>query len=69
MTDLQRFFDTTGIKKQWLARKLGVSNSTIGKISLGQGTPSPELAARIEALTGIDARILLGIPKPQNQNS
>jgi transcriptional regulator with XRE-family HTH domain len=45
-----------------LADELGISRAYLSQIIAGLRRPSPEVAARIEAVTGVDARTLLRIP-------
>jgi len=44
---LATVLEAQGRKRSWLARELGVSESLISKISLGQRSAKPELARRI----------------------
>ena len=44
-----------------LARKLGCDQSTLSLLAIGKRRPSPKLAAKIEAITGIPLRTLLGL--------
>jgi transcriptional regulator with XRE-family HTH domain len=45
-----------------LADELGISRAYLSQIIAGLRRPSPEVAARIDAVTGVDARTLLRIP-------
>lgn len=47
-----------------LARKIGCKQSALSAIANGKLRPSPELAAKIEAITGIPLRELLGVGEP-----
>jgi len=53
MTSLQDYFRSTGTSANELARRLDVAASTITRIVRGERKASPELAKRIEELTGI----------------
>lgn len=50
-----------GISQAAFADRVGCKRSMMNLIEKGERRPSPELAGRIQAETGIDARVLLGI--------
>ncbi len=56
---LSDYLKRTGKTERELATKLGVSQPFINMIKKGEKRPSPELAQKIEALTGIPFRALL----------
>jgi plasmid maintenance system antidote protein VapI len=58
---LETWIKQTRTKRYALADQVGVSGGRITQILSGQ-RPSPELAVKLEEVTGIDARVLLGIP-------
>lgn len=45
-----------------IGERVGLSTPQICLIEAGKRKPSPLLAAKIEEMTGLDARVLLGIP-------
>ena len=49
------------MNERQLASAVGVRQPTINMIRNGKSRPSPELAARIEKITGIPLRVLLGV--------
>jgi transcriptional regulator with XRE-family HTH domain len=64
--------EKTGQKPRALAKRLGVSPVTVSRWINGHRRPEPEMAEKIETETGIDARVLLGIPKrkkPAGENA
>lgn len=48
-----------------LANMLGVTKSTVSRWESGRRGISPEVAGKIQAITGIDARYVLGIAIPE----
>lgn len=50
-----------GLRRNALAARVGVSPGRITQIIDGERA-SPDLASKLEEVTGIDARIFLGIP-------
>lgn len=52
--------------KSKLAKAINRHPSRITQICNG-GRPDPDVAAAIETITGIDARVLLGIPKKKRE--
>lgn len=59
MNDLRHFLDREGHSMSELARRVGVSPSTIYRIIRGERRPSIDLATRIAAKTGIPVKSLL----------
>ena len=55
-----------GLTQEALAGIVGCKRWMINRIEAGERRPSPQLAAKIEETTGLDARVLLGIPKEEN---
>lgn len=51
-----------GLTQEALATLVGCKRWMINRIEAGERKPSPPLAAKIERATGLDARVLLGIP-------
>lgn len=43
-----------GRQQQWLAKRVGVSGSTLSRILKGHVDPAPVVARRLARLTGID---------------
>lgn len=58
---LSAWLDTNGVKQAQFANDIGMSESHLSLILSGQRMPSPQLAVKIERLTKIDVRALLGI--------
>jgi transcriptional regulator with XRE-family HTH domain len=56
---LQDYLDRTGRSQASLARELHITPSYASMIISGRRRPSPELAAKIESVTGIPLRDLL----------
>lgn len=56
---IREYLEHTGTSERELARRLGVSVSHLNMIKHGDRRPSPELAQKIETLTGIPFRKLL----------
>ena len=52
-TALHRWIEDNGVDRQDFAAEMGCSYSTLARLCLGYSTPRAELAARIEARTGI----------------
>lgn len=59
---LAAYRSKTGETQAALANRVGCKRWMLNRIEKGERRPSPELAGRIQAATGIDARTLLGIP-------
>jgi transcriptional regulator with XRE-family HTH domain len=59
MKDLREYFHQTMRSQAQLADTLNVSRGFICEITSGKKRPSPELAAKIEKITGIPLRRLL----------
>jgi transcriptional regulator with XRE-family HTH domain len=57
--NLKEYMENTGTKESEMAEKLGVSASYVNLIKNGERRPSPQLAEKIEAITGIPFRKLL----------
>lgn len=64
-TELEIWLRKNNVTQTELARLLGVTKARISNIARHGSRPRPELALRIEEITGIDARHLLGIEKPE----
>ena len=56
---LKEYLETGIVSERDLAEKLGVSISYINMLKRGERRPSPELAQKIETITGIPFRSLL----------
>jgi HTH-type transcriptional regulator / antitoxin HigA len=56
---ISEYLENTGATERELAGKLGISASHLNMIKKGTRRPSPELAQKIETLTGIPFRKLL----------
>lgn len=59
---LAEFRKNARVSQSALAKMVGCQRWMINRIEVGARKPSPQLAARIQEHTGIDARRLLGIP-------
>lgn len=59
MTEAQRAVQRRGLKQVWLAKKLGVSRSTLTRKLRGERTFTPEQAQVMEYLTGEDISVFL----------
>ena len=57
--NLKEYMENTGTKESEMAEKLDISVSYVNLIKNGERRPSPQLAEKIEALTGIPFRKLL----------
>lgn len=57
--NLKEYMENTKTTEKELSEKLGISVSYVNLIKNGERRPSPELAEKIEALTGIPFRKLL----------
>lgn len=56
---LKEFFEKTGIKQGFMARKLGIDQSYMSQIVNGKRRPSPDLAKKISDHTGVPLEALL----------
>jgi transcriptional regulator with XRE-family HTH domain len=56
---ITEYLEKTGAKESELAEKVGVSQPHLNMIKKGMRRPSPELAQKIEEITGIPFRKLL----------
>jgi hypothetical protein len=68
MTILRCYIEEHGLKQKWLADKCGLSQPYFCQIVNGEFPPSPEVAARLQSLTGLDAWELMGVPKPNRES-
>lgn len=59
--NLKEYMEHLKLKERELAEKLGISISYLNMLKNGQRRPSPELALKIENITGIPLRKLLQI--------
>lgn len=50
---LQEILDESGIKQDWLAKKIGVTNSSISTICSGKSRPSLESAMKIAKILNV----------------
>ena len=57
--NLAAFFKATGMTQEQLAKRLGISQSSMSKITRGITGPSLELALRIERAAGVPIESLL----------
>lgn len=62
--NLKQYLEDKQISRRRLAKQLGISSSYMAMLVNGERRPSPELAARIERLTGIPFRVLLLTEEP-----
>lgn len=60
-TNLNEVIEAQGRRKRWLAEQVGVSESLIGKIALGQRTISAPLASKIALLLNEDVDRLFAL--------
>ena len=58
---LEQYIEDFSVNMSALARKIGISPVHMQQIVRGKVRPSPEVAVRIEAITGIPLRRLLGL--------
>lgn len=58
-----------GISQAAFAEKVGCKRSMMNLIEKGERRPSADLAGRIQEVTGIDARRLLGISSMDRENA
>ncbi len=56
---LKEYLEHNGIAEKDLAKKLGVTIAYVSMLKRGLRRPSPEMARKIEAMTGIPFRRLL----------
>jgi HTH-type transcriptional regulator / antitoxin HigA len=56
---LREYLERAGTTEKEIAAQLGISTSHLSMIKKGTRRPSPEVALRIETLTGIPFRSLL----------
>jgi len=63
--NISEYLKRSGMRQKELAAAVGVQQSMISMIRHGKSHPSPRLAARIEAITGIPLRTLLGLDSPE----
>jgi transcriptional regulator with XRE-family HTH domain len=56
---LKEYLEHNDMAEKDLAKKLGVSISYVSMLKRGERRPSPELAKKIERVTGIPFRLLL----------
>jgi len=64
--NLREYFAATRGNQIALARQLGCGQSTLSLLANGRRRPSPRLAARLEKITGIPLRTLLGLDSVEN---
>ena len=64
--NISEYLKRSGMRQRQLAEAVGVQQSMISMIRHGKCRPSPRLAARIEAITGIPLRTLLGLDSVEN---
>jgi transcriptional regulator with XRE-family HTH domain len=57
--DIDQFIAYKRLSAKQLAHKLGISESYMSMLRLGRRRPSPDLAQKIETLTGIPFKQLL----------
>jgi transcriptional regulator with XRE-family HTH domain len=57
--NLKEYLENSGVSEKELAEKLDISLSYINMLKNGDRRPSPQLAEKIEAITGIPFRKLL----------
>jgi HTH-type transcriptional regulator / antitoxin HigA len=56
---IQEYLEKTGTTEKEFAEKIGVSQPFVSLLKNGTRRPNPELAEKIEAITGIPFRKLL----------
>lgn len=57
--NLKKYLESGHLSEKELAEKLGVTISHVNMIKRGERRPSPELAKKIEEITGIPFQALL----------
>lgn len=57
--NLKQYLDKGDVTEKDLAERLGVSIAYVNMLKRGERRPSPELAVKIESITGIPFRKLL----------
>lgn len=58
-----------GLSQAACAELVGCKRWMINRIEAGERRPSPDLAGRIQGITGIDARTLLGISSMEKEDA
>jgi transcriptional regulator with XRE-family HTH domain len=61
---IEEYLERSGKTEKELAQLLGISQPYVNQLKRGERRPTPELAAKIEAVTGIPFRALLFGAKP-----
>jgi len=64
--NLDEYLKNTKMTVLELAAACGVKQPTISNLRHGRYHPSPQLAAKIEKITGIPLRTLLGLESSEN---
>jgi len=64
---ITKYREALGLSQSAFAERVGCKRSMMNLIEKWERRPSAELAGRIQAVTGIDARRLLGIPAEVSQ--
>ena len=57
--NLDEFFESTGLKAKFMARKWDIAPSYLSKIRTGERTPSKQLARKMHQDTGVPLETLL----------
>ena len=60
MTPLESILQERGIKKTWLAKKVGVSNGTMTRLCSGESKPTIDVALKIARVLGTSIEELWG---------
>ena len=58
-SNIEQYLEESGKSERQLARLLGITQPYVNQLKRGQRQPSPRLAYKIEAVTGIPFRSLL----------
>ena len=61
MKDLREYIFDNRIRQTQIASAVQISSGYMSELVAGKKRPSPRLAAKIEAITGIPLRTLLGL--------
>jgi ribosome-binding protein aMBF1 (putative translation factor) len=65
MSELAAARTKLGLSQAALAERVGCKRWMINRIEANERRPSPQLAMKLEDVTGVDVRILLGLPQKE----